>query len=228
MKIPRRLVEDNELIARLVADASRREPPPRALEQLLRTLNAQPALAAEPAGAFRRQGLWVAVAGAGCLALLCTITLWPKDGSPPVSPPGPVTAMAEEVASPPSPRAEAIPSVSIDDLPDSKPVTASPRASAPQPPSKPSVRRELELIARARGALTRGDARACLAALDVHDREFSTGQFELEASVMRIEATLASGDRAGAGALARSYLAKHPGSPYEERVRSLAQATEDR
>ena len=42
-----------------------------------------------------------------------------------------------------------------------------------------------------------------------------------EAAVMKIEATHANGDRAGARTLARAFLAKSPESPYAARIRSL-------
>ncbi|MBX3210534.1 MAG: hypothetical protein KF850_00720 [Labilithrix sp.] len=240
MKVPRRLVEESELFATLVADAERREPPPEALRGLLRRLETRPAVATASATAGRAKWVRAAIAGAGGVVLLGAFTAELLSGSEPlpVAPPEP-TAPAPRHAAPaaPIPRtasepANAVPSVSIDDLPDSK--TAAPRrrsaAAAPIAPSAvPSVRREIELVAQAREALARGDARACLAAVDLHAREFPDGQFALEANVMRIEATLANGERARARALALEYLARSPGSPYEGRVRSLAAAsTEDR
>ena len=155
--------------------------------------------------------------------------------------------MTTVTAPPASPLLEApVASVSVDDLPsslaapDTKDVAPPPRTRF-APPSAPassavrpsesharSVRRELELIALARAALTNGDVRACLAALDLHDREFPAGQFALEAKVMRIEAAFAAGDRNGARSLARDYLAANPSSPYDARIRSLLSSLEDR
>jgi hypothetical protein len=240
MKEPRRLVEENQLFAKLVADAQRREPPPEALNGLLERLPSGPALTAEVAGASSRRWGWTALVGAGCLALLGAGALggWQQHDHPADARlPSSITGTPPESAPPTSPALagsaiHAVPAVSIDDLPDSRTVASSPRTRvAPLPsaaPAKPSVRRELELIAQAREALTKGDGPACLAAVDVHDREFPAGQFVLEAKVMRIEASLATGDRDRARSLAREYLAKNPGSPYEARVRSLLSSTEDR
>ncbi|MBX3209542.1 MAG: hypothetical protein KF764_31200 [Labilithrix sp.] len=240
MKVPRRLVEESSLFASLVADAERREPPPEALRGLLRRLESPPAVATGSASASRRKWALTAIAGAGGVVLLGAFTaeLLSRNEPLPVVPPETSAPAAEHAAPAPSipsaasEPANAVPSVSIDELPDSKVAAPRPRspAAAPASPSAvPSSRREIELVAQAREALTRGDARACLAAVDLHDREFPDGQFALEANVMRIEATLAKGDRAGARALALEYLARNPGSAYEGRVRSLAAAaTEDR
>ncbi|MBX3261539.1 MAG: outer membrane protein assembly factor BamD [Labilithrix sp.] len=227
-------MDESELFASLVADAKRREPPPEALRGLLETLGARSAVAA-PATAIRQKWMRVAIAGAGGVALLGAVTaeLSSRRAPAPGAPPAIAAPAVEDVS--PSPAipvtapepVSAAPAIPIADLPDAK-VTA-PRGRLRAPAPAPSARREIELVAQAREALTRGDARACLAAVDLHDREFPAGQFALEASVMRIEATLASGDRAAARALALEYLAKHPGSPYEGRVRSLvAASTEER
>jgi hypothetical protein len=248
----RPLVEENELFAKLVADARRREPPPEALESLHQKLAARPGLLAELASSGSRRWGWTALAGIACLAVV-GVELGRRPATEHISevPPSPAS-MTTVTAPPPSPPVDGpamhtVPSVSIDDLPSSfaarsgsRDVVPPPRArlappSAPassalrpsQPPG-PSVRRELELIALARAALTRGDARACLEAIDLHDREFPAGQFALEAKVMRIEAAFAAGDRAGARALARDYLAANPSSPYDARIRSLLSSMEDR
>jgi len=250
MKVPRRLVDDSELFAELVDDFRHREPPPKLLADVLQGMASHRDAAVSQQ--WRRIAL--ALAGVGCVAALTGIAIVraPNHEGPSAM----TVADAPAVVSPPpvplTSATEAVPSVSIDALPDSKSATLSRRApvpprvaaapsSAPPPssesppiptapagPSKPSVRREIELIAQARRALTRGDGRACLTALDLHDSEYPTGQFALEAKVMRVEATLAGGDRAGARALALEYLAKHPASPYDARVRSLLSSTEDR
>lgn len=232
----RRLVEESSLFASFVEDAKRREPPPEALRGLLRTLESRPAAADPPA--LRGRLARIAIAGAGGVALLGVVTsqLWPRSAPPAEPPPEINVSPTSEAAPPAQPTANGVPSIAVDDLPDSK--AAAPRARSPQgaPPSvaqptpsaRPSARREIELVAEAREALSRGDARACLDAVERHRREFPAGQLTLEMKVMQIEATLASGDRAGARALAQDYLAKNPGSAYEARVRSLAASTEAR
>jgi len=236
VKAPRRLLEENELFAKLVDDARRREPPPGALETLLDALESPAGAASSPKGVpfgvrLSAPWLWLAIAGASGLALLSFVATErrqdPGGGAAPAipaveSPAAPATA---------EPTGDAVPSIAIEDLPDSK--EAAPRSSrrtappstalAPSPASsaKPSAPREIELIARAREELTRGDAEACLATIAMHDARFPKGQFTPEAQVMRIEATRARGDRAGARTLARAFLAEHPESPYAGRIRSL-------
>ncbi|MDF2696230.1 MAG: hypothetical protein K0S65_4613 [Labilithrix sp.] len=240
MKGPRPLIEQNELFASLVDDAHKREPSDEALQKVLDILDSPAAAPVPPARArLRAPNPWIclAVVGAGALAVLGYSTLErPHQETAAVGATAAAT-IGKRIA---EPAPEAVPSMPISDLPDSKdapprgrPVAARPSASqgsssaaSPAPAAKPSTARELELITRAREAVTKGDARACLAAVAQHDAEFPDGQFTPEAAVMRIEATYASGDRAGARTLARAFLAKHPGSPYVARIRSLAAASE--
>ncbi len=240
MKAPRRLVDENELFAELVDDAHRREPPPEVLKSLLDVLESPAASAIAPARVqvgLRPHGLWLAIAGAGVIALLSFIALERPHERPAA------TASSDVVTEPPArtpasaiaePAAEAVPSIAIADLPDSKAARAPARpraakaASAPTSSGRPSMRREVELIARARAALTKGDAEACLATLALRDAEFHDGQFGPEAEVMRIEATQARGDRARARTLAHAFLAKSPDSAYAGRVRSLLAAMESK
>ena len=177
MKAPRRLVEENELFAKLVDDAQRREPPPEALKSLLDLLESPAALASAPARVrlgLRPPGLrlWFAIAGAGVIASLSFVATERPHERPAA------TANSDAVTEPPArapaspiaePAAEAVPSIAIEDLPDSKGASAPARpraakaASASTSSGRPSMRREVELIARARAALTKGDAEACLA-----------------------------------------------------------------
>jgi len=236
---PRRLIEENELFASLVDDAQTREPNPEALNELLDVLDAPvaPASGAAPAG-LRRPSPWIGLAlvGAGALAVLGYST---RDGryEPPsvtaVAPSTPTRAGEADVAEPIEHAPDPVPSLPISELPDSKdppararsipprPMAAAASAAAPVTAVRPGAGRELELITRARAALTKGDARGCLAAIAQHDAEFPDGQFTPEAAVMKIEATHASGDRAGARTLARAFLARSPESPYAARIRSL-------
>jgi hypothetical protein len=80
---------------------------------------------------------------------------------------------------------------------------------------------ELAMIERARTAIAAGHPNAALGALDDYEAKFETPIFGDEASVLRIEARSALGDRALALALARQFLALHPSSPLAQRVRSL-------
>ncbi len=245
MKGPRRLIEENELVASLVEDANAREPSAEALQKVLAVLDDLPAPApgapARPRARLHTPDpwIWLALVGGGALAVLGYSVL-DRPGEQPVATVS-VPAVAPLVDAPVPERApEAVPSLSISELPDSKDTLSrsrvvaarsggaqpSPTKVSPVAAAKPSTTRELELITRAREALTRGDVRACLAAISRHDADFPDGQFTPEAAVMRIEATHASGDRAGARTLADGFLARHPKSPYAARIRSLIAASE--
>lgn len=140
----------------------------------------------------------------------------------------PVTLAANE----PRPRVP----VPVAPVPPPKPTIADePVVEPPQPPPAPPpvVRRpaapavrpiaeELAVIERARTALANGDVASAERALAEHDRDFKGGAFGDEARVLRIDALAKKGDRAGAAAAARAYLASNPDSPYAPRVRAYA------
>jgi hypothetical protein len=89
------------------------------------------------------------------------------------------------------------------------------------PAAATSLSDELALLETARQALVRGEPRRTLSVLDEHARSFRRPRLTTEASVLRIEALVASGDRPRASRLGKDFLAKHANGPYERRVRSL-------
>ena len=96
------------------------------------------------------------------------------------------------------------------------------RAAATQSPSDtPALDGEIRRLDRARAALTRGSSESALAELSAYETERKTTVLEREATVLRIDAMLAQGDREGARALARRYVAAHPGDPHARRLRKL-------
>jgi hypothetical protein len=110
-------------------------------------------------------------------------------------------------------------------------VDAAPRGSAPgkearapgaSVPAAPlGLAGETAILDRARSALGRGDPRGALAELDRYDAAPAPKILGQEATMVRIEALSAKGDAAAARALARGFLAKNPGSTYDDRVRAL-------
>jgi hypothetical protein len=103
-----------------------------------------------------------------------------------------------------------------------KPAAANSRASKKPPVSQPDIRSEIATLDAARTSLRAGDATETLATLDRYDRTFAkTGSLRLEATALRIEALVRTGDRPKAVALARAFLSRHPTSPYAARVRAL-------
>jgi len=243
---PRRLAEDSDLFAKLVAEDDRVGPPPEALRGLLKTLDATAADAAVPAPrAASNAWRWLALVGASVVVLVpalrstslsmsreptSSITTTTAPTAPSTT--GVVPAVSSEPAA-----TEALPSMAVGELPDalsrvpprSRALPARVPAvehddptehAAPAPASRPTLRREVELIIAARQALTRGDAQHCLTSIALYDREYPAGQFALEGNMMRIEATAIAGDRARAAVLARELLTRLPGNPYEARLRS--------
>lgn len=95
----------------------------------------------------------------------------------------------------------------------------SPSAAASM--TEPSLADEVAALDRARGALASGDPRGAQAQLDAYQQRFPRGVMGPEATVLRIEALTAAGDRAGARSMAEQFLATHPNSPHASRLRSL-------
>lgn len=100
---------------------------------------------------------------------------------------------------------------------------AAPEAAAPTKAAAPTVSSlslEAATLDAARRALLGGDASRALALLDQYQREFPRGQLGPEALLMRLDAMVRRGDRAGAAALARQRLATVPSGSYATRLRA--------
>jgi hypothetical protein len=93
-------------------------------------------------------------------------------------------------------------------------------ASSPSP-----IMMEIASLERARGPLGAGDAARALRELDRHERDFPRGALAPEATALRIEALVRSGDRAGAAALADRFLKTPGGAAHAKRIRSLVGAS---
>jgi hypothetical protein len=125
------------------------------------------------------------------------------------------------------------------------PVEGATSAEAIPPPPRPSLRsrsgataapsarraaaleEQTDMLDQARGALTQGDSSRAIATLDELGRRHANGPLAEEATVLRIEALLAAGNRAAGEALAQRFLEQHPSSAYAQRVRSrLRQAAQ--
>jgi hypothetical protein len=96
---------------------------------------------------------------------------------------------------------------------------ATPRAAEPGEPS--TLAAEVAALELAHDALTRRDAEGALRALDGYRARFPAGRLTSEETVLRVQALLARGDRAGAVALTDAFTAAHPGSSYGSRMRDL-------
>lgn len=118
------------------------------------------------------------------------------------------------------PKPEAPPPVEVV-TPDA--LAPSKEAPAPRAVNKVSDALSLELsaIESARAALARRDYARALSLLDEHRRRFRKANLMAEATVLRIEALAASGEKSAAARLGKAFLARDPNGPYARRVRSL-------
>lgn len=107
------------------------------------------------------------------------------------------------------------------------PVVTSPRerpASQPRSSSSASslgIQEQITLVDRARAAVAAQQPASALAALDEYQRRFPGGVLTQEATLLRIDALLARGDKASAVRLGRQFLERYPRSPMAARVKTL-------
>lgn len=189
------------------------------------------------AGALAGGGAHVAFrpSRAGTVAPAAAVAQAPAPGElrqvpRPVVPPPPAAPeeakLAEEEApvrsTAPSPRAAAAPAPAVTGAPLGS--TASFDAPAPTPAttSTPlSLSEEVAALDAARRELAAGRARSALGAIDAYRARFPAGALRAEATVLRVEALLGSGDRAGAEREASVIVRAAPESRHAARVLDL-------
>jgi len=148
----------------------------------------------------------------------------------PVATPSPEPAPAETLAiAPPIPVAD--PPTLEADRQGSPIVKAPPKVvrTPPQATTVPSKTKrnastldaETALLDGARVSVRAGRPADALRTLDGYDAQFPDGLLVPEATVVRIEALVKNGDKAGARILGQTFLRAHPDSPLADRVRSL-------
>jgi hypothetical protein len=144
----------------------------------------------------------------------------------PISAPSPVhvepaTAPAETSAVP-AMSVTALPNVEVaaPDVRAARTATvAAPRAAAPAT-EVADLRAELLALDAVRAATDDGRPRKALALLDGYASKYKTGKLREEASVLRIEALAAAGERESARRLADRFLRESPTTIYTARVRA--------
>jgi hypothetical protein len=173
-------------------------------------------------------GVKVAIGGAvGALAIWSSVALLSGSGDKPnaaLETPVRVAevSLAEPVTRAPAPVVNE--TTSAEDQVAEEPQqeqSVSRRTPAGTKQSSDDLGRELESLDEARAALRSGDAARCLELLREHTRKFPRQRMAVEASVLRIEALAASGNREAARKAGREFLARHPKGPYAQRVSSL-------
>lgn len=97
-----------------------------------------------------------------------------------------------------------------------------PRVTAkPARAKQRSLAEQLELLRLARTSLRAGDARRALSVLDDYAAGTNSVDMSAEATLLRIEAMQASGQREQAKNLAERFVARSPDNPLVDRARSL-------
>jgi len=84
----------------------------------------------------------------------------------------------------------------------------------------PRLADEMRLLDAARRGLASGEPRSALASLDNYERAFPSGALQPEASVLKVRALLAAGDRASAEALGQRIILRAPRSEHADAVRA--------
>ncbi|MBN2197096.1 MAG: hypothetical protein JW751_30100 [Polyangiaceae bacterium] len=105
---------------------------------------------------------------------------------------------------------------------------AEPASSGAFPLVMPStLDAEVAALHGVRRALDQGSPGVALQQLDRYGRTFPRGGLAFEAAVLRVQALVLQGDRAGAELLARSLLARSPDGPHARRIRTLLSWQQD-
>jgi|GEM_PF-2874302 len=101
-----------------------------------------------------------------------------------------------------------------------------PGTNRPVAASRLSLGEEIALVEKAREALRGGDPAACLSVLELHRKGVRGGVLTPEATILRIDALRALGQRARASREAARFVHDYPESPLVEHVRELLTTTE--
>jgi hypothetical protein len=127
----------------------------------------------------------------------------------------------------PDPRssADAQPAATTRSLP--APARSERTPSLPETP-RASLGQQLEQIKEARAALRAGDHRRALALLEAYRARPAGAEMAAEASLLRIEALAASGQREAAAQAARQFASDFPNSPLIDRALSYAASPAER
>jgi hypothetical protein len=96
-----------------------------------------------------------------------------------------------------------------------------PREHGSAPGAPGALGEQVSALDSAHRALAAGDAASAIRQLDEYEARFPEGALVDEAEVLRVEALVATGDRAAAERAGQRFLAAHPNSPHATRVRAL-------
>jgi hypothetical protein len=245
MNDPRKLIDEqpDELTRNLLRSALDDDPSPRALQRTAAALgvagiatgSAKAAGAAAGAKTGVKLGSMMALKwfGAGATAGLVIaggVHLSTRRSEPPAHLQPAVATVAPAIEA----QLETVRATPV--LPASVPAAAEPQEparnepapSARAPAKTATIAAEIAAIDRARVALRRNDPATALATIDELERAGASapGASALgpEATVIRVEALLARGEKSKAVALARRFIAQNPTSPHVNRMREITQS----
>lgn len=210
----------DDLERRLFSEARREAPAPDLAQRILKQaaqLKDQPAHEAPVIRArARRSKVLLGFAGVAALAAAAALVLLSR----PKAPVGDLTPRAEP-ASPARPTQASSARLPVLQRAPSPANTPPPKATKPVRPKQRSLAEQLEMLKLARGALRAGDSQRALSVLDEYAAGSNSTDMSAEASMLRIEALMASGKREQAQALAERFIARSPDNPLADRARAL-------
>ncbi|HEX6273480.1 MAG TPA: hypothetical protein VFZ53_10575 [Polyangiaceae bacterium] len=226
MSDPRRLIEEgaSDFEAKLLQAGRRDAPSHRGRRRILAGLGFGGLFStlAISTGADASMRGWLFAAGGGAasaIAVWAGVSAWSGEKTDAPAPRPAVTVVAAPHAPVPEP-VQALPTPAPE--PVAAPAHAPARAVRAQPERKSDgLSGEIAALEGARRALAGGKPNAALRALDEYGKSYPERRLGSEATVLRVEALLAAGERARAVRLGEDFLRSHPNGPYEKRVRSL-------
>jgi hypothetical protein len=196
----------------------------RALEAARRELSRKPAKVAR----ISAGGKWLAAVACVALAAGAALLLRPRDTGLGIRAEPAVSAHARhEPRNAPNAAPRATSEVISSDAPPNAPsiaVTVKPTPSiapAAGHSAPASLSDELSALKVASSALSAGDPKAALAALDRYDRVLKGQKLRAEATLLKIEALSRGGQTQAASTLAQRFVDQNPGNPLVDRARSF-------
>jgi hypothetical protein len=178
-----------------------------------------------PAPSPRSLGRWLGVGIVGLVLLGGGVTLFSRSPRTVASEAAPTTSVVAPVAVAPAAPVE-VPNPS---QPAAEPVPATegatPIVSERRREGADDLGPQLALIDGARALLAQGNAKDALTRLKEYEARYPGGALGPEATALRVEALLKSGDRTKGQALGEKLIAQHPNGPYTARIRSLLART---
>jgi hypothetical protein len=170
------------------------------------------------------KSIFVTLGVGGAVSAVSAVAIWAGISalSPqPIAPSSPSTGAA--IAA--TPRTRPAPPVGAETATEPALEVAPPPAKTPVPRNAErgaeTLSLELAALEQSRAALAKREYSTALRLLDDYARRFPKRRLDSEATVLRIEALAARGDRAQAARVGNQFLATHANSPYARRVKSL-------